>query len=413
MNRNIFLIIILVLILILSGCKNTREEIIDDNNQPNEKIIEKQELEDIDEIAELLKTMTIDEKIGQLFIFGLNGAEIDEHTINMINKNHIGGFILFKYNIEDEKQTANLLNSLKETNNVNPIPLFLSIDEEGGRVRRLPNSFLKLPEAKKIGDTNDGKISLEYGKILGIRIKSLGFNMDFAPVLDINSNPKNPVIGNRAFGSTTDIVVSNGLQVMKGIRSEDIISIIKHFPGHGNTSMDSHIDIPTVNEGLKELEGLELIPFTKGIDEGVDGIMVGHILYPELDKDMPATLSKNIINDILRGKLSYKGVVISDDMTMGAIVKNYSIEDASAKFLKAGGDIVLVCHGYENQLNVIDRIKQEVQIGNISEVELDEKVYRIIKLKQKYNIEDNLIDEVNIDAINARTKELLDKINKL
>ena len=413
MNRNIFLIVLLGIILILSSCKGVQEDIVEkgDNTQIDEEISEKDE--EIDEIEQMIKTMTVKEKIGQLMIFGLNGTETDEHIKKMIIENHIGGIILFKYNISNPKQTIGLLNSLKEANIYNPIPLFLSIDEEGGKVSRLSDPFFKLPEAKKIGDIDDKEISLEYGKILGRRIKSLGFNMDFAPVLDVNSNPKNPVIGSRAFGSTIDTVVNNGLKVMKGINSEYIISIIKHFPGHGDTDMDSHMDMPIVKKDLEELESLELIPFIEGINRDVDGIMVGHILYSKLDKTYPATLSKEIITNLLREKLSYDGVVISDDMTMGAIIKNYSIEDASTQFLKSGGDILLICHGYENQIKVIDKIKEEVEKGTITEEELNKKVYRIIKLKQKYEIEDNLVEDIDIESINDKTRELLDKIKGL
>lgn len=410
MNKRISLTILLVLILLLTSCNNeelTKEDIIEDEVKENEKT---KEIEEIDKIEEMVNDMTMDEKIGQLMIFGLNGTSIDQHTIDMIEKNHIGGFILFKYNIEDENQTVELLNSLKTKNTSNSIPLFLSIDEEGGRVARLSDIFSKLPEAKKIGYINNKDISFEYGKILGMRIKSLGFNMNFAPVFDVNSNPENPVIGDRAFGSTVDIVADNGLEVMSGINSQNAISIIKHFPGHGDTLVDSHENIPVVNKDFDQLMDLELIPFIKGIEEDVDGIMVGHISYPDLDKKYPSTMSNSIINKLLREKLLYNGVVLSDDMTMGAIVEDYNIEDASIEFLKAGGDILLICHGYEKQIKVIDKVKGEVEKGSISMEELDGKVYRIIKLKQKYNIEDSIIDEIEIDSINNQTKELLNRI---
>lgn len=409
MKRKIYLVTLIAIIMLLSSCKDRKKEIEEEDNiqQEEEKIEENYE---IDEIKGIVKNMNLDEKIGQLFIFGLNGTTVDDHIVEMIIKKHIGGFILFKYNIQDEEQTVQLLNSLKKTNISNDIPLFLSIDEEGGRVSRLPNSFLKLPPSKKIGDINDRRIAFEYGRILGKRIKSLGFNLDFAPVLDINSNPNNPVIGDRAFGSTIDIVVNNGLEVMEGINAENIISIVKHFPGHGDTKEDSHINLPIVEKDIKQLEELELVPFIDGIAKGVDGIMVGHILFPKLDNDNPATISKEIINNLLREKLYYNGVIISDDMTMGAIIKNYTIEEASVKFLQAGGDILLICHGYENQINVLNRIKEEIVQGNITEEEIDEKVYRIIKLKQKYAINDDLIDKLDIESINYRTQELLDLI---
>ena len=235
--------------------------------------------------------------------------------------------------------------------------------------------------------------------------------MDFAPVMDINSNPENPVIGDRAFGNTIDIVVNNSLETMKGINSENIISVIKHFPGHGDTNMDSHIDIPIIDKDLKEINDLELIPFKEAIENGVDSIMIGHILFPALD-NKPATLSTKIINDLLRKELDFNGVVISDDLNMGAIVRNYTMEEAVIEFLNAGGDIALICHGGEEEYKIFDIIKREVENENISEEEIDQKVYRIIELKKKYNIEDNIIENLNLEIINQETKIFLDKIKE-
>ncbi len=413
--KKIFIYILLVLVLILTGCDRGEKNVDKDGQKediPKKEIESKEEIEDKYNIQETIDKMTIEEKIGQLMIIGINGLTIDDHTKEMIEKYHIGGFILFKYNISDENQALELLNSLKKTNSANSIPLFLSIDEEGGRVSRLPNSFLKLPGAKKIGDINDRDISLEYGKIIGKRLQSLGFNMNFGPVLDVNSNPKNPVIGDRAFGSTVERVVDNGIQVMKGTRTEKIISIVKHFPGHGDTNMDSHIDLPVIDKDLEEMEQLELVPFKESMKESVDGIMIGHILFPKLDSQYPVTLSRAVITGFLREKLAYEGLIISDDMTMGAIIKNYAIEEAAVNFIKAGGDLLLICHGYENHIKIIEKTKEEIHKGGITQEELDEKVYRILQIKEKYKLEDRLIEEVDIDAINLKTQQLLDKIKK-
>ena len=369
------------------------------------------EEEELDEIEELIENMTLEEKIGQLFIFGLNGDKIDKNAIDLIEKHYIGGFIFFKENIKSPEQTIELLNNLKEINRDNPIPLFLAIDEEGGRVSRLPKEFPKMPAAKTIGNINNKDLSFQYGKILGMRIKTLGFNMDFAPVMDINSNPKNPVIGDRAFGNSIDLVVNNSIETMKGINSKNIISVIKHFPGHGDTTMDSHVDIPIIDKNLGELESLELVPFAKAIENGADSVMIGHILFPELD-DKPATLSSKIIKDLLREKLNFNGVVISDDLNMGAIVKNYSMEEAVIEFLKADGDIALICHGGDEEYKIFDIIKSEVQNGNISVEEIDEKVYRIIELKEKYNINDNIIQDLDMDELNKETKIFLNKVRE-
>jgi len=414
MKQNTYIFIIIVLTFILSSCTRSQEEIREGPlNQYNNKPIKELEEETVDPIIKLIEDMDLEQKIGQLFIIGFNGTSMKPWIKDMIREYYIGGFILFKDNMSSIEQTLELLNSLKEENKNNPIPLFLSIDEEGGRVHRLPKSFLNMPTAKQIGDINNENISFQYGKILAKRIKALGFNMDFAPVMDINSNPKNPVIGDRAFGSNRDIVSHNGIQVMEGIRSENIISVIKHFPGHGDTSIDSHWDLPIINKDIKELKELELTPFLKGIESGVDGIMIGHIMFPKIDNTYPATLSKEIITNLLRKELSFEGVIISDDMSMGAIAKNYTIEDAAIKYLKAGGDILLLCHGEENPIIVMERIKEEVEKGRITEEEIDEKVYRILKLKEKYNISNDTIQKIDVQSINQDTKILLDKIKEL
>lgn len=413
MRHNACIVAILILMIFLSSCSNINKEIkeeplIKDDKKPIDVVEEK----NIDLIQESIENMDLDQKIGQLFIIGFNGTSMDDWLSSIIRDYHIGGFILFENNILNVDQTIKLLNDLKEENKENPVPLFLSIDEEGGRVKRLPRSFLNMPSAKQIGNIDDGDISYRYGKILAKRIKSLGFNMNFAPVLDINSNPQNPVIGDRAFGSDMDTVIHNGIQVMKGISSEDIIPIIKHFPGHGDTFIDSHKDIPVVDKDLNELKELELVPFLEGIKAGADGIMIGHIMFPEIDALYPASLSKEIVTNILRAKLSFNGVVISDDMAMGAITKNYTLEDAAVKYLKAGGDILLIGSGEENVINVIQRVKEEVKNGNITEQELDEKLYRILKLKEKYNITDKTIQWVDVESINQETKLFLNNINK-
>lgn len=403
LKKYLFAVLLGVLVFTIS-CKKEERAI--------EPPIEEEEEVKVDTIEEKIKGMSLEEKIGQLLIVGIEETTIEEDTIKLIEDHKVGGFILFSRNIKDEHQTLELLNSLKEANFNNDIPLFLSIDEEGGRVSRLPKSFAKLPEAKKIGDMNNKDFSFKYGKIVGERVKLLGFNVDFAPVLDINSNPKNPVIGNRAFGSTIDVVVDNGLKVMEGIQSVGVIPSIKHFPGHGDTDMDSHVNLPKIEKDINELENLELVPFKKAIDDGVDMVMVAHILFPKIDSEHPSTMSKEIIDGILREKLDFKGVVISDDLTMGAIVKNYSLENAVVSFLKAGGDIALVCHGKDNPNKVIEKIKEALDEGILAEEEINEKVYRILKLKEKYKIEDNLIDTIDLDRLNEDTQELLKNMNK-
>ncbi|WFA09408.1 beta-N-acetylhexosaminidase [Tissierella sp. Yu-01] len=413
MKKKIFLIINLsiCICILLIGCSKAVEppdiQIPDIEVPDDPPVVEPEE----DPIDEQIKEMTLEEKVGQLLIVGVEGKEISETDISHIQNMNIGGFVFFSRNIENEEQLLDLLNSLKEENKINNIPLFLSVDEEGGIVSRLSKIFTNLPNASILGEKDDLKLSFEYGENLGTKLKSLGFNIDFAPVLDINSNPDNPVIGNRALGKTADSVTRHGMEVMNGIKSQNIIPVAKHFPGHGDTSVDSHLALPRVDKSLEDLENLELIPFENAIKNNIEMIMVAHILYPQIDENFPSSISEILIKDILRDKLKFNGVVISDDITMGAIVDNYSIEEASLQFLVSGGDIVLVCHGNENPTLVFNRIIAGVKNGELSESELDDKIYRILKLKKFYNLEDKTIERIETDDVNSKTIELINKFN--
>lgn len=360
-----------------------------------------------DSIKNLINNMNLDEKIGQLIISGFYGYKVDKSLENLIKNNNLGGVILFERNIKDSKQLLELTNSLKEINKTNISPLFISTDEEGSIVTRMPKEIKSLPSNYDIGKINNENFSYNIGKILGKELGSFGFNMDYAPVLDINSNPNNPVIGNRSFGNNKEIVSRLGVKTMKGIQSSNVISVIKHFPGHGDTSVDSHLALPIINHDLNRLNNLELVPFKYAIKNGADAIMVSHILLNKLDKNNPATLSKNIITNLLREKLNFNGVVITDDMTMGAIVNNYNIGDAAVKAINAGSDIILVCHKYENVNIVINAIKNAVKNDIISEKRIDESLYRILSLKRKYKLNNNKIDSVDIKGINKSIDNLL------
>ncbi len=409
MNKsNKLVIVILIFMLMFTGC-NGNKEIVEE--KPKGTVREYKKKVEVDEAVEKLKSLSIDEKIGQLLIVGLEGTEINEQIEEMIKDYYIGGFILFERNISNGENTLDLINSIKSLNKTNKVPLFISIDEEGGNVSRLPNEFIKLPNAWDIGKVNNKEYSYKMGQIIGERLQALGINLNFAPILDINSNPSNPVIGKRAFGSTVEEVNKHGIQTMEGIKSKNIIPVLKHFPGHGDTNVDSHLDLPVINKTIEELEKLELAPFKKGIEKNADMIMTSHILFPKIDKNNPATFSKEIITNILREKLKFNGAIITDDMTMGGL-KNYHIVDASVEALKAGCDIILMCHGYENQVKIIEKIKEEVKEGNIPEKEIDEKVYRILKLKEKYKITNKPVELSNIEEINSKTKLIIKQYTK-
>lgn len=360
-----------------------------------------------DPAAKLLDELSTDEKIGQLVLVGMDGTEPNDVTRQLIEEYHVGGFIFYKNNIQDTKQALALFNGLKTANQNKAVPLFLSVDEEGGRVSRMPGELAKLPAARKIGNTGSTELAGQIGEIIGKELAGFGLNLDFAPVLDVNSNPDNPVIGDRAFGTKPEIVSRMGIAVMKGIQEQGIIPVVKHFPGHGDTSVDSHLGLPVVEHDLDRLQKLELVPFKQAIQEGADVVMIAHLLMPKLDPDHPASFSKAVIHDLLREELGYEGTIISDDMTMGAIVEHYDIRDAAVQFIQSGGNIVLVGHDAEKEKQVIQALRDAVNSGTISTETLDERVYDVLKLKQKYQLSNDPAQGPNTKQLNQDISDIL------
>ncbi|GIP26973.1 glycoside hydrolase family 3 [Paenibacillus sp. J23TS9] len=362
-----------------------------------------------DPALEQLNKMSTEEKIGQLVLVGMDGTTSSGATKELLEKYHVGGFIFYKNNIENTKQALQLFNDLKQDNQSNPVPLWMSVDEEGGRVSRMPKDFVKVPTSQAIGKKDSKELSKEIGGILGRELSGFGLNMDFAPVLDINSNPQNPVIGDRSFGNKADLVSRLGLAAMEGIKAEKVVPVVKHFPGHGDTSVDSHIGLPVVNHDLTRLRKMELVPFKDAIEDKADVVMIAHLLMPKIDPDHPASFSKKVITDLLRNELGFQGVVISDDMTMGAIEENYDIGKASVSAILAGGNIILVGHDYDKEKMAIHALKNAVNDGTISEDVLNNRVYAILKLKHSYGLSDKSAAGPDVQSINADLKSLLKK----
>ena len=380
--------LLLFLLFLLTGCCYTKDNKVN-NSISND---EKKNINDTDEIIreekelinDKINSMTLGEKIGQMIITGFDGSEYNDDMDRLINEYKVGGVILFARNIEDSSQMIELTRALQENNN--NIPLFISIDEEGGRVSRLPDDIEKFPAAFDIGLINNDQTAYENGKEIGYTLKRLGINLDYAPVLDIYSNLNNTVIGDRAFGTEESIVSKMGIATMKGIEDAGVIPVIKHFPGHGDTEVDSHYGLPIVYKTLEELRNFEFIPFVKAIESGCDVIMVSHIILNEVDSINPASLSKIVISDLLRKDMGFDKVVITDDMSMGAITSIMSIEEACIKSIEAGCDILLLGNAYEEIEQVINSIKLKLYNGEISEEQINKSVKRILELKKKYNM---------------------------
>lgn len=357
---------------------------IEEKNISNE---EEKKTEKADPIKELIDKMTLEEKVGQMFIMGFEGYTMDENITRLLTEKHLGGVILFSQNIDTIKQTRTLISNLEAANN-SKAKLFMSLDEEGGTVSRIPKEMGAFEAAWQVGAVNDLAYAFNHGSAIGEAVKSLGFNMDFAPVLDVNSNPNNPVIGGRAFSSDPQVVKAIGTQVFKGINAAGVISVGKHFPGHGDTDVDSHYGLPIINKTKEELDNLELIPFRYAIEEGIPAIMVSHLLLPQLDEYHVASMSKAIVTDLLRKTLNFKGVVVTDDMIMEGAKGKFTTAEGTVKAIEAGVDVIIISTDYDEQQGAIDKVISAVKEGIISEDRINESVYRILDLKLKYNMID-------------------------
>lgn len=362
--------LLFILCLFLVGC--TKEEVIIEENSQLDK-------------------MTLDEKIAQMMIITYPGDVYDEKLESLIKDFKPGGFILMSDNITSYDNTLSLV---KKMNNDSSIPLFISIDEEGGSVSRTANltdiNVTSIPDMYSVGSLNDLNIAYEIGEITAKKVRTLGVNVDFAPVLDIYSNPNNSVIGLRSFGSDKVQVSKMALSFKDGLEDNLVMGCVKHFPGHGSTDVDSHFDIPMIDKSYNELLNNEFYPFKKAIKDDIKMIMIGHIALPKITNDLtPATLSKEIITDILINKLNYHGLIITDGLNMGALVNNYSPKEIYVNAVKAGNDILLMPL---DPIEALNDIKSAIENEEISIDQINNSVEKILDFKSKY-IKENYLDK--------------------
>ena len=303
--------------------------------------------------------------LGPHILAALNGTDITPEIEELILEHRILGFTLFKRNIQSASQVQKLTSDLQAIAKKANYQLLLAVDQEGGRVARLSQpEFVKIPPmqkwAERFIDNNQAEDLFELGVMLAEQTLSCGFNVDFAPVVDVNTISENPVIGDRSFGSDPQLVYVCARNVLRGMRKGGVISCIKHFPGHGATTKDSHLDLPIDDRYESEILASDVFPFQKLMAESlVDSVMTAHVLYPSIDKNKPATVSQTIITNILRQDLNYQGVVFSDDMMMKAISDHYGIEKAVFDFFKAGGDAVLICEKPELTLDILENFPEK------------------------------------------------------
>jgi beta-N-acetylhexosaminidase len=325
---------------------------------------------------------TLREKIAQMFLVGVGAQELTSEERMAMEHYSFGGFILFGHNCCDPAQILSLTRALWDASK--GLPPFIAIDQEGGRVHRLPKPFTHFPSAARIGETGDAKLAYRVARATAEELAAVGINLDFAPVLDVNSNPKNPVIGDRSFASDPQKVIALGEQWIHGLREGGIIPCGKHFPGHGDTDRDSHLDLPLVDRSLDELRKVELPPFVNACRNGIESLMTAHVIYRALDLKLPATLSHNIVTGLLREKLNYHGVVFGDDMEMKAVSDHYGEEEAAALCVRAGIDVMLFCHELPGAIRAFDFICSEFEKYATVRSQVENSYSRIVKLKQGF-----------------------------
>ncbi len=332
--------------------------------------------------------MTLEEQIGQLLMVGFWGITPSPEIIDLIQRYHVGNIILFSRNIRDTQQVLELIQSLqkiaKEAGQC--YPLLIAIDQENGIVQRLGEAATIFPGNMALGAIGSEEIAYKIAKATGNELKVLGINMNLAPVVDVNNNPANPVIGVRSFGEDPQQVARLGAAMVKGYRTAGILSCLKHFPGHGDTAVDSHLSLPVIPYALQRLEALELVPFRSGIKAGAESVMIAHVIFPTLAEQntLPATLSTAIVQGLLREHLDFKGVVLSDCMEMEAISDTFGTERAAVMALQAGVDLVLVSHEFKRQRASIEAIQAAAESDEYITQSVQQAAERVLWLKAHY-----------------------------
>ena len=373
--------VLLSIMLFCTGCGVSKENSKSD-------VVENKEPTVDDKVEKIVNSMTLEEKVGQIFMVAPEAVDKDggsttvftENIEKEVEKYNLGGYILFAANIENPTQTQELINGFKKSSKIQP---FIGVDEEGGRVARIgKNSAMgveKIEPMAQVGKSQNYERANEIGTTIGKYIKNLGFNLDFAPDTDVLTDPNNTEIGDRSFGNDPEVVGKMATEVVKGLQSENISTVLKHFPGHGGSIGNSHQGFSLSNRTEEELKSCEIVPFKTAIENGADCVMVAHMSLPNVTGDnIPATLSKKVVTDMLKTELNFKGVVFSDSMSMGAITENYGTGDACVKAVEAGIDMVLMPENLDEAYNAV---LEAVKNGKISQERLDDAVSRIIKAK--------------------------------
>ncbi len=332
-------------------------------------------------------SMTLEQQIGQLFMVGFQGYEPPPEVIDLLQHWQVGGVIFFSRNIRDARQTLELTTRLQQLAREagHPSPLLIATDQENGMVRRLGPDATLFPGNMALGATRSEQLTYEVAQATGRELMALGINMNLAPDADVNNNPANPVIGVRSFGEDPALVARLAAAAVRGYQSAGVVATLKHFPGHGDTATDSHQALPVIPYAMERLQSIELIPFKAGIAAGAESVMTAHLYLPELmpGEPLPATGSPAIVTDLLRQRLGFNGVVISDCLEMSAVTKTVGTAQGAVLALQAGVDLILISHRADRQRAALELVRAAVREGKISAERISQSVERIIRLKQR------------------------------
>jgi beta-N-acetylhexosaminidase len=324
------------------------------------------------------------DKIGQLFIIGLRGKVLTQDEAEFIVKNNIGGVVLFARNIESPEQVHQLCTQIQATRHKtrDKLPLFIGIDQEGGRVARLKSGFTLWPPMAAVGKLDSTSVAFKLAMCMGLEMRAVGVNLDFAPCVDVFTNPKNTVIGDRALSTDPEQVAKLASALVRGFIKSGIIPCAKHFPGHGNTLADSHEELPVEDCDLERLKNVELVPFKKVFRARLDMVMTAHIKFPQIDPKYPVTLSEIFIKKMLREDMRYRQLVVTDDLDMGALAKHFSVEEIAVRALEAGNDILLYCNKFDHPQMALDAIEKALKDHRLAAKQIDESYARVVALKK-------------------------------
>jgi beta-N-acetylhexosaminidase len=336
----------------------------------------------IPQVESTLASLSTEQKVAQLLIIGFAGTQLDASMLHWVQERRVGGVALFSRNLVNLQQTASLTRDLQAHSHPQT-PLFIAVDQEGGNVVRIRDDGLLLPGNMALGATRDPRLAYVAGQSVASDLRLLGVNMNLAPVLDINSNPQNPVIGIRSYGETAELVGGLGAWFIRGQQEMGVVAVAKHFPGHGNTQSDSHFSLPSIDVSLAHLEATELRPFAEAIEAGLDAVMTAHIALPKLAEkpDLPATLSHVVLTKLLRQRLGFCGIIMTDGLEMRSIVQRFGSARAAVLAVLAGADMAMVLWEPGAEEKVYQALLQAVQRREISMGRLDSSVRRILTVK--------------------------------